>query len=159
VRLLILAFSVLLILGSADASKAGLIMATRDAPASVEPAITDESSQTTEDQIGLSKGQRRDVQRQLNRLGFDTKVTGKFDERTRASISRWQAEHDYPTTGFLDKIQHDALRAESVSVAHAGTGDETDDDHPTHVRRHRVGGGSGPVGLIGGVVGGLFGRR
>ena len=40
-----------------------------------------EANQTTEDQIGLDKGQRRDVQRRLNGLGFDTKVTGKFDER------------------------------------------------------------------------------
>jgi hypothetical protein len=32
---------------------------------------------------GQDKGERRDVQRRLTGLGFDTKVTGKFDENTR----------------------------------------------------------------------------
>jgi hypothetical protein len=34
------------------------------------------------------QGQRRDVQRRLTGLGFDTKVTGKFDDDTRTSIKR-----------------------------------------------------------------------
>src|SRR5262249_31560511 len=51
----------------------------------VDPAtFTEESSQLTEDQIGLEKGQRRDVQRRLTGLGFDTKVTGVFNEDTRS---------------------------------------------------------------------------
>jgi peptidoglycan hydrolase-like protein with peptidoglycan-binding domain len=160
VRVFIVAMLALVILGGADASKAGLILATRDVSASVDPAtFTDESNQTTEDQIGLNKGQRRDVQRRLNSLGFDTKATGKFDENARAAIIRWQSAHGYGATGFLNKVQRDALLAESVAAAHASTGDETDNDRPPHARRHRVGGGGGPVGLIGGVVGGLFGRR
>src|ERR1017187_9117672 len=54
---------------------------TRNLTTGVHPApVTDEATQTTEDQIGLEKGQRGDVQRRLNGLGFDTKVTGKFDE-------------------------------------------------------------------------------
>ena len=58
---------------------------TRNLTTGIDPAtFNDESNQTTEDQIGLDKGQRRDVQRRLNGLGFDTKVTGKFDESTRA---------------------------------------------------------------------------
>ena len=54
---------------------------TRNLTTGIDPAtFTEEANQTTEDQIGLEKGQRRDVQRRLNGLGFDTKVTGKFDE-------------------------------------------------------------------------------
>jgi peptidoglycan hydrolase-like protein with peptidoglycan-binding domain len=156
VRVLILAFSVFVILIGTDAAKAGLIMATRDVPVSVDPfTFTDESNQTTEDRIGLNKRQRRDVQRRLNGLGFNTKATGKFDDNTRAAITRWQAAHGYDTTGFLSALQHDALLTESVSAAHASTGYETD---PPHDHRHRRGGG-GPGGFIGGVVGGLFGRR
>ncbi|HZC94628.1 MAG TPA: caspase domain-containing protein, partial [Bradyrhizobium sp.] len=50
---------------------------TRNLTTGVDPAtFTEESSQTTEDQIGLDKGQRRDVQRRLTGLGFDTKVNG-----------------------------------------------------------------------------------
>src|ERR1019366_3267151 len=64
----------------------------RNLTTATDPAtFTEESNQTTEDQIGLEKGQRRDVQRRLNGLGFDNKVTGKFDESTRAVITRWQA--------------------------------------------------------------------
>lgn len=152
---LILTLSVLGILVSADAAKAGLIMATRDVSASVDPStLTDEATQEKEDQIGLDKGKRRDVQRRLNGLGFHTKATGKFDENTtRAAITRWQGAHGYATTGFLNTVQHDALLTESVSAAHASTGDQTDKDHPTRAHRHRSGGGPG------GLIGGLFGRR
>src|SRR3978361_2222326 len=69
---------------------------TRNLTTGVDPATFNEASnQTTEDQIGLDKGQRRDVQRRLSGLGFDTKVTGKFDEQTRAVITRWQAAPGY----------------------------------------------------------------
>jgi peptidoglycan hydrolase-like protein with peptidoglycan-binding domain len=160
-RVLILTLSVLGILVGVNAAKAGLITATREVSASVEPSA--EATQQTEDQIGLNKGKRRDVQRRLNRLGFDTKATGKFGEKTRAAITRWQGAHGYATTGFLNATQHDALLTESVSAARASAIDETDSDHPTSRRgggahRHRSGVG-GPVGLIGGMVGGIFGRR
>src|SRR6201994_97182 len=52
--------------------------------AAVDPAtFTDDASQLSEDQIGLDKGQRRDVQRRLNGLGFDNKVTGTLHDDTR----------------------------------------------------------------------------
>ena len=84
---------------------------TRNLSAPVDPAttFTDEATQETEDQIGLDKGKRRDVQRRLTGLGFDTKVNGKFDESTRAVITRWQAARGYPKTGFLNTLQHKAL--------------------------------------------------
>src|SRR6266436_2567152 len=91
---------------------------TRNLTTGIDPAtFTQEADQTTEDQIGLEKGQRRDVQRRLNGLGFDTKVTGKFDEQTRAVITRWQAARGYPKSGYLSKLQHKALLAEIVAVA------------------------------------------
>ena len=165
-RVLILALSVLGFLVSANAAKAGPSTAIRDLSASVDPAtVTDEATQETEDQIGLNRGKRRDVQRRLTGLGFDTKVNGRFDESTRAVITRWQAAHGYPKTGFLNTLQHQALLTESVSAAHASlsSSDKSHDDRPARRRgrggahHHRSGGG--PGGLIGGVVGGLFGRR
>src|SRR5476651_20684 len=76
---------------------------TRNLTAGIDQAtFTEEANQTTEDQIGLDKGQRRDVQRRLTGLGFDTRVNGKFDEETRAVITRWQAARGYPKTGFLN---------------------------------------------------------
>src|ERR1700704_3357214 len=163
-RVLILALSVLGILVSADAAKAGLSTTTRNLAVSDDPAtFTDEATKKNEDQIGLDRGKRRAVQRRLARLGFDTKVNGKFDEPTRAVIMRWQGARGYPQTGFLNPLQHKALLTETVSTAHASPGDEIDSDRPAGRRRgggvHHHRGGGGPVRLIGGMMGGLFGRR
>ena len=131
---------------------------TRNLSAPIDPTVaTDEATQETEDQIGLDKRKRRDVQRRLTRLGFDTRVNGKFDESTRAVITRWQAARGYPRSGFLNAAQHQALLNETAPTAHANA-DETDDNHPARRRGHRGGGGGGPVRLIGGMIGGLFGR-
>ena len=92
--------------------------ATRNLTTGIDPATFNaEANQTTEDQIGLDKGQRRDVQRRLNGLGFDTKVTGTFDESTRSVITRWQAARGYPKSGYLNKLQHKALLTEIVATA------------------------------------------
>jgi Caspase domain/Putative peptidoglycan binding domain len=135
---------------------------------SVDPATFNaDSNQVTEDQIGLDKGQRRDVQRRLNGLGFDTKVTGKFDESTRAVIMRWQAARGYTKSGYLNQLQHKALLTEIVSATQTSSSDDdSSDDRPSRRRhssgggggggRHYRGGGGGPGGFIGGVVGGLF---
>jgi len=133
---------------------------TRNVKTNIDPAtFTEDSSQVTEDQIGLDKGRRRDVQRRLNGLGFDTKISGVFDGNTRQVIQRWQAARGYPKTGFLNKLQHDALLTEIVATAQR----DDPDDKPSRRRsggggggggRHR--GGGGPGGLIGGMVGGMF---
>ena len=161
-RVLILALSVLGILVNADAAKAGPSTTPRDLSASADPAtLADEATQETEDQIVLDKRQRRDVQRRLTGLGFDTKVNGRFDESTRAVITRWQAAHGYPKTGFLNTLQHQALLTESVSTAQASysSSDKSDRRRGRGGAHHHRSGGGGPGGLIGGVVGGLFGRR
>ena len=163
-RVFILVLSVFGILVSANVAKAGPSVIDRDLLASTDPAtLAQEATQETEDLVGLDKGKRRDVQRRLTGLGFDTKVNGRFDKSTRAVITRWQAARGYPKTGFLNTLQHQALQTESASSARAslGSSDRSDADRPA---RRRGGGGvhhhrSGPGGLIGGVVGGLFGRR
>ena len=112
-RVLILALSVSGILVSANAAKAGPSTTNRDLLASADPAtFVHEATQETEDQVGLDKGKRRDVQRRLTGLGFDTKVNGRFDKSTRAVITRWQAARGYPKTGFLNTLQHQALLTE-----------------------------------------------
>ena len=159
-RVFILALSVLGILASATVATAGPSTTDRDLLASADPAISvHEATQKTEDQVGLDKGKRRDVQRRLTGLGFDTKVNGRFDKSTRAVITRWQAARGYPKTGFLNTLQHEALLTEIVSSAHASSSDRSDDDHSAAHRHRGGGGGGGPVRLIGGVIGGLFGRR
>src|ERR1019366_8815305 len=114
---------------------------TRNLSAGIDPAtFTEESNQTTEDQIGLDKGQRRDVQRRLTGLGFDTRATGKFDESMRAVITRWQAARGSPKSGFLNKLQHKALLTEIVAATSASSSDDSD-DRPARRSRHSGGGG------------------
>jgi hypothetical protein len=127
---------------------------TRNLTTGIDPAtFTAESNQTTEDQIGLDKGQRRDVQRRLTGLGFDTKVNGKFDDETRSVIRRWQAARGYPSSGFLNKLQHKALLTEIVATTAASSSSSDDsDDRPA--RRHSGGGGRRSAGNGGGGGGG-----
>lgn len=164
-RVLIFALSLLGILVAAEAVKAGPSMTTRAATASADPAaVADEATRQTERRIGLDKRMRRDVQRRLTGLGFDTRVNGRFDKPTRAVIARWQAARGYPETGFLNTAQHQALLSESVSTAQASVSDKAGDDRPARrrgARHHRSAGGPIAVigGVVGGVVGGVFGRR
>ena len=141
---------------------------TRNLAAGVDPAtFTEDSNQLTEDQLGLDRGQRRDVQRRLNGLGFDTRVNGRFDEQTRAVIKRWQAARGYPSSGYLNKLQHKALLSEIVASTNSDDSSASDD----HPRRHSSSGGSGgrryyhnggggggnPGAFMGGVIGGMMG--
>ena len=129
--------------------------------AGVDPAtFTEEANQTTEDQIGLNRVKRRDVQRRLTALGFDTKLTGKFDEETRAVITRWQVARGYPSSGFLNKLQHKALLSEPVATTQTSSSENSDGSSR---RRRRSGGGPPNPGkflgnVVGGVVGGIFRR-
>jgi hypothetical protein len=140
--------------------------ATRNLTTGIDPAVfTEEADQTAEDQLGLDKGQRRDVQRRLTGLGFDTRVSGKFDEQTRAVITRWQAARGYPKTGFISRLQLKALQSEIVATR-LTSADDGDDESVRHSRHHGGGGGGGrhyrggggPGGFFGGMMGGLFRR-
>src|SRR5450432_441297 len=140
---------------------------TRNLTTGIDPAtFTEEADQSSEDQLGLDKSQRRDLQRRLTALGFDTAANGKFDEATRAMITRWQAARGYPKTGFLNRLQQTAMQSEIVAtrVASADLGDDEPAQHSRHSggggggRRYH-GGGGGPGGLFGGMMGGLFGRH
>ena len=145
-RALILAFFVMAIAAGVPSAEAGLSTTLRETSTSVETVtVADEA----EDQIGLTKAKRRDLQRRLTKLGFGTKINGEFDESTRAAIARWQGRHGYPKTGFLDAPQHEALLSESASATDAGK--------PNRGRGWARAPGGGPIGAIGSVVGGVVG--
>jgi peptidoglycan hydrolase-like protein with peptidoglycan-binding domain len=127
--------------------------------------FTEEASETTEDQLGLNKSQRRDVQRRLTALGFDIKATGRFDDATRAVIMRWQAARGYPKSGYLNALQHKALQSEILATRVASSDDS--EDEPARPARRRGGGGGhhyhrggggGPGAFFGGMMHGLFRR-
>ena len=165
-RALILALSILAIVDSAHLARAGLSSTPRETSAPTDTEIAaDEATQETEQQIGLTKAKRREVQRGLTRLGFDTRANGKFDKSTRAAIARWQEEHGYPTTGFLNAAQHKVL---TDAATEARKSDHKDRRRAGRRTRYSRGVG-GPIGAIGGaahgvvrgvggVVGGLFRR-
>src|ERR1700742_3432995 len=114
---------------------------TRNLTTGIDPAtFTDEADQISEDQLGLDRGQRRDVQRRLTSLGFDVKASGKFDEATRNVIMRWQAARGYPKTGFLNTLEHKALVSEITSTKVASS---DDGEEEVHHSRHYSGGGAG----------------
>jgi peptidoglycan hydrolase-like protein with peptidoglycan-binding domain len=143
---------------------------TRNLNAGVDPAtFTDEATQLTEDQIGLDKGTRRDVQRRLTGLGFDTKVTGMFNDDTRSVIKRWQAARGYPVSGYFNKLQHKALLSEIVATA-APTASDDGQRAPRRASSAPASSGSGGAAphrnsggdaagaaFIGGVMGGMMG--
>ncbi|MFD2180720.1 caspase family protein [Rhodoplanes azumiensis] len=88
------------------------------AAAATDPALfTAEASLATEDKLGLTKAKRRDVQKRLTALGFDTKADGKFTDDTRAVITRWQTARGYPASGYLNGPQHQALLKEDIAEA------------------------------------------
>lgn len=155
-RALILAAAILGILAGVNAANAGLSTTPRELASVDTGTVSDEATLETERQIGLTKMTRREVQRRLTTLGFDTKVDGKFDNSTRAAITRWQEERGYPKTGFLNTVQHTALLEESGSAIEPGKPD--DQDHRNRGRAHRPHGIGGPIGAIGGAIGGLFHR-
>ncbi|MBR1173578.1 caspase family protein [Bradyrhizobium sp. KB893862 SZCCT0404] len=155
------------------AIKSGPSTATRTLNAGVDPAaFTDEASLLTEDQIGLDKTQRRDVQRRLTGLGFDTKQTGVFSEETRSVLKRWQAARGYPASGYLNKPQHKALLSEVV----AGPPSASDSSQKAPRRAAAPAGSGAPApapqrsnpgdaagaafvgGVVGGMMGGMFRR-
>jgi len=151
-RALIVALSILAIIDSAHFAEAGLSSTPRETLAPADTAIAgSEATQETEEQIGLTKAKRRDVQRRLTRLGFDTKVNGKFDESTRAAIARWQEEYGYPSTGFLDAGQHKAL----TDAAKEAVKSDRKDRRRAGGRARYSRGVSGPIGVIGGAVRGV----
>jgi peptidoglycan hydrolase-like protein with peptidoglycan-binding domain len=151
-RTLILALSILAIIDSAHFAAAGLSDTPRENSAPADTASsTNEATQQTEQQIRLTKAKRRDVQRRLTRLGFETKATGTFDEQTRAAISRWQEESGYPSTGFLDAGQHKALTDAAKQAAKADRKDRRRAGNRTRYSR----GPGGPIGVIGGAVRGV----
>jgi uncharacterized caspase-like protein len=144
---------------------AGAVTTAARSTGGIDPAVrTAEASQATEDALGLDRDARRDLQRRLSALGFSTRGnSGKFDGDTRRAIKSWQSARGYTDSGFLNKLQHDALRTEIVPSSTA-----RDDNGPRRNRSHGGGGGGGggfpgngsaaAGAFFGGVVRGMIGR-
>lgn len=74
--------------------------------------------------LNLTRDQRREVQRQLSLLGFDTRgIDGIFGPGTRGAIRGWQTGRDLDETGFLSAAQI-ALLAQDVALREAEIAEE-----------------------------------
>jgi uncharacterized caspase-like protein len=137
---------------------------TRNLTTGIDPStFTEEADQTSEDVLSLDKGTRRDVQRRLTGLGFEIRANGRFDDETRNVIRRWQAARGYPATGYLNKLQYQALQSEIVSTRVASSDDDSEGERGGGSRHYRSsgrhyyrGGGGGPGGFFGGMMRGMF---
>lgn len=67
-----------------------------------------------ENALGLSRGERRNIQQDLTDLGFDTRgVDGLFGAGTRSAISNWQRRERMTRTGYLNADQVTLLRRQA----------------------------------------------
>ena len=98
-----------------DAKNPTASRSTTSGDTDVDPALrTSEATLKTESALKLGTAERRDVQHRLRALGFATPVNGRFGDETRRAINNWQAARDYAKSGFLNKAQLTALKAEEL---------------------------------------------
>ncbi|MGQ0565318.1 MAG: peptidoglycan-binding domain-containing protein [Gemmobacter sp.] len=71
-------------------------------------------ARTAEEALGLTRDQRRAIQRQLSLLGIDPRgVDGVFGPGSRAAIKNWQERNAERVTGFLTRDQILRLTAQA----------------------------------------------
>ena len=64
--------------------------------------------------LNLTRNQRRDIQRDLTQLGYNTRgVDGIFGNGSRTAIRNWQQQNGYAQTSYLDAVQIDRLDAQA----------------------------------------------
>ena len=82
----------------------------RDAP--------EREAKSGEEALGLSREDRRDIQRSLSLLGFDPRgIDGVFGPGSRAAIAAWQKQNRFAETGFVTGNQLLRLRDQARAEA------------------------------------------
>lgn len=80
--------------------------------AAADPAA---AARQAEEALGLTRDQRRAVQRNLSLLGYDTRgIDGIFGRGTRAAIEGWQRANRVEVTGFLNREQVERIDAQAA---------------------------------------------
>ena len=69
-----------------------------------------------EKELGLTRTDRREIQRRLTLMDYNTRgVDGVFGNGSRTAIRQWQRDNDQPSSGYLDLNQLVFLREMSQS--------------------------------------------
>lgn len=91
------------------------------------------AAQRLEADLGLSSSARRQIQRDLTALGYNTNGTdGSFGRGTRAAITAWQRANRLAQTTYLNADQISLLRRQAAE--RGTTADRDDDDAGDAVR-------------------------
>ncbi|MBB3711557.1 peptidoglycan hydrolase-like protein with peptidoglycan-binding domain [Limimaricola variabilis] len=112
-------------LGTIDAYRDYLSRYPRGAHAeAAETAIAEiiaepnRDARLAEEAIGLSRDQRRDIQRSLSLLDFNTRgIDGIFGPGTRQAITNWQQQNGFPQTSYLTPEQISRIDAQAARRA------------------------------------------
>ena len=98
-------------LAAYPAGRYAIAVRTEIARLRADPAV---QAQLGEAALGLTRDQRRAIQRQLSLLGLDPKgVDGVFGPGSRAAIKNWQERNAERVTGFLTRDQILRLTAQA----------------------------------------------
>lgn len=133
---------------------------TRSTPdiAQTVDIFTAEASIATENDLLLDPRSRRDIQTRLTMIGFSTPVTGQFTDATRQSMIRWQTARGYPKTGYLNKLQNEALLRESAAASTRPNSDaRVEPPRPQYQQQQRPPQQQAPQPGAGEFIGGIIG--
>jgi hypothetical protein len=143
---------------------------TRSAPETIVVREVDifaaEASIATENELLLDPQARRDIQRRLTLIGFQTPTNSQFTDSTRRALVQWQTARGYPKTGYLNKLQHQALLKESAAAA-TRPNTATEQSRPQYQQQRPQQQQAAPPpgndafigGILGGAIGGAIRRR
>lgn len=120
-------------------------------------------SQISEEQLGLSRQQRKELQLRLNLSGNSVgRPDGIVGPGTRRGISSWQGQVGFPVTGYLNAVQHQMLVANteiafSQHMAANPAALSTPKSSGTRTSKKKSSGNNAAIGaFIGGVATGIL---
>ncbi len=95
-----------------DAPSLDVAILSPEAQALSNPTVSiPEANSETEGRLNLDRATIRKVQSRLTALGLDPRgVDGSIGPGTRGAIKGWQTANRFPSTGYLNEQQIDALR-------------------------------------------------
>ncbi|MFN3844395.1 MAG: peptidoglycan-binding domain-containing protein [Paracoccaceae bacterium] len=114
----------------ANAERALATLGVAAAPTNPVPvAAANMSAAATEADIGLTRTQRVQLQRQLTALGYATGVAdGLWGANTRSAIANWQSANKLPATRYLTASQVRLIGQQAGPGVVADTGNSASDD-------------------------------
>ncbi len=94
-----------------EPKETALVEAPTDVAPAEEPAASQPATLAIENELELTRTDRREIQRRLVLLDYNTRgVDGVFGNGSRTAIRQWQRDNDQPSSGYIDLNQLVLLR-------------------------------------------------